>query len=340
MIKFIESKSPDFVRVSQILDACEKANQWANRGPVYDALRNAITEHAGLGQEIEVVPCANAGIALEAMARLLAARAGRMLRWVVSDFSFRNLGRGYFSNTIVVDCDARGLIDATAVKNLPEDAWDGLIMVNPFGQGSPSDFEAARALVQGKYLLLDNAAGFGTNIPDLPWQAVSLHHTKPYGVGEGGFAVVPTHHADAFYGLLNYGDLPDPPDSWLNNGKISDISCAYILDRLERAGAWRPAYFEQSARIDALAIAAGYKPLTPLNSEVPAMSRGYIAPQDVPLSRLSAARHIIFGKYYKPMTDKPVAAQLFRRLINIPTHPDMAQATDSVITDDLYALIS
>lgn len=338
VLKFINSKSFDHARIAEILEACSKANQWANRGPVYQELRDAMAVHTGLGPDTVAMPCANAGIALEGMARLLAAKAGRPLRWVVCDFSFQNLGRGYFADAIVVDSDSRGMLDLEFANRLPPSAWDGLIVVNPFGQAQPKDFEPAIALARDKYLLIDNAAGLGTRMPAWPWQAISLHHTKPYGVGEGGLAIIPTDSEEPLYSLLNYGNVPEPPDSWLNNGKISDIACAYILDRLQRVPDWTGGYFEQAERIEKLAIQVGLTPLMPVNHHVPAMSRAYLAPEAIPIDRLRTTRHATFGKYYKPLTRLVNASDLYNRLVNIPTHPDMAQASDDMIIEDLRRL--
>ena len=69
-------------------------------------------------------------------------------------------------------------------------------------------------------------------MPDWPYQSFSLHHTKPYGAGEGGLFLSPRDEAEAIYALLNFGPFDDNCSVWLNNGKLSDIACAFQLDRL------------------------------------------------------------------------------------------------------------
>lgn len=341
MFKFVESKTPNYQRISQILDKCTETGQWANRGPVYESFREATHVYAHLPDDVAVVPCANAGLALEGMARRLSQQADRSLRWVVSAFSFRNIGRGYFTEALTVDCDNSGLLDTSAVAALDSETWDGMIIVNPFGLAQPSDLTSLIELGKslGKHILIDNAAGFGARLPDWPWQSISFHHTKPYGVGEGGLAIVPVDQAEPLYELFNYGVLPEPPSAWLNNCKISDVSCAFLLDRLERASDWVPAYLEQAERVDAVAIGSGLRPLFPLNPVVPAMSRAYVAEVAFPLESLFAAKFVCFGKYYQPVADLPSAQSLYARILNIPAHPDMARLGENAFRDDICRVI-
>ena len=115
MIKFVAGKVPDMARIAALLQRCEQQNQWANCGPLYHQLADAYADHFGLSPDRVVTPCANAGIALEAMARRLARIDGRPLRWVGSAFSFQNLARGYFSDMALVDCTDEGLIPTALV---------------------------------------------------------------------------------------------------------------------------------------------------------------------------------------------------------------------------------
>ena len=97
-IAFLPGHRAAIEGISVGLERCCRSNHWANRGPLYRLLAERYTEHFGLAADRAITPCANGGIALEAIARLFALRAGRKLRWVGSSFSFANLGRGYFSD--------------------------------------------------------------------------------------------------------------------------------------------------------------------------------------------------------------------------------------------------
>jgi dTDP-4-amino-4,6-dideoxygalactose transaminase len=203
------------------------------------------------------------------------------------------------------------------------------VVTNVFGLWR--DFEAyiAFARTSGKAMLIDNAAGIDQQVPDWPYQAFSLHHTKPYGIGEGGFLLSPRDEAETIYQLLNYGKVDGANRSqWLNNGKLSDIACAYHLDRLAQHGDWAPRYREQATRIAKIAVNAGLRPLIPTEGVPLATSHAYLAPQPVPLERLQQSRRLTFGKYYKPLSADATARGIFDCLVNIPTHPDIASLSD------------
>ena len=82
-VKFVEAKCPDMKLVTRLLDECAAVNQWANFGPLYHRLADEYADHMNLGPGLALTPCANAGIALEMVARAMAADAGQpKLRWI------------------------------------------------------------------------------------------------------------------------------------------------------------------------------------------------------------------------------------------------------------------
>lgn len=332
---FIENKVPDIGRISSLLDQCRIVNRWANRGPLFDALAASFAEHVNLAPDRRFVPCANGGIALEAMARLHAIHAGRKLRWVASAFSFSNLGRGHFADVIFVDCDLRGLLDIDAIKAMPCDAFDGLILTNPHGLYADFSEFTQFARANGKALLIDNAAGMAREIPDWPWQSFSLHQTKPYGVGEGGLALVPAEQAEELYRLIAYDFVPQPADAWLNNGKISDIACAFILDRLQRVDKWSSLYRDQAKRVLRIAKELGFQPLRAEESDTPATSIPMLFHSPVSSEDTKLAARLPLAKFYKPLRPLPTVTGIFSHLVNVATHSDIALLTDDEIKADL-----
>ena len=298
-------------------------------------LARAFHEYLNLDSGRAVVPCANGGIALEALARLHDARAGKRHRWVVSSFSFRNLGRGYFSASEVVDCDTRGLLSIDALAEVPLDSWDGMVVTNPFGLWK--DFDRYRDLCarRGKALLVDNAAGVCRSIPSVDYQSLSLHHTKPFGVGEGGLAVLPSAHAEEFFELIDYRTLAPPrAGCWLANGKLSDPACAFLLDRLERSPEWVPRYEMQAVRILHIARRAGFRPLLPIDASTVATSLPFLADRPVPIPRLENP-NLTLGKYYEPLLPTPNAAAIHGRIVNVPSHPDVGRLDTETLAGTL-----
>jgi dTDP-4-amino-4,6-dideoxygalactose transaminase len=188
-------------------------------------------------------------------------------------------------------------------------------------------------------LLIDNAAGVSERIPDHDYQVFSLHQTKPFGAGEGGLVILPAEESELAAELLNYKTLRTAPTTWLNNGKISDLSCAYLLDRLERYPEWGPLYQYQATRVAQLAEQAGLSRLFPYPNNSIATCLPFLAPRPLDLARLDN-RGITLGKFYKPLAAMPNAQSIYARIVNIPSHPDVSRlGRDEFerILDDLVA---
>lgn len=332
-LDFVEKKRPDYRRVEELLAESAAANRWANRGPLYDRLSDALAAHMNLPPNLCCVLMANAGTALEAMARLKSERAGRTLRWAACAFSFRNLGRGYFHDVQFIDCGSDGLLDLEKCATLDRDTHDGLILTVPFGLETDLDRYIEFAETAGLELLIDNASGMQARAPQLAWQAFSLHHTKPYGVGEGGFAVVEKEDANALYELVDYASDKDGSADWLGNGKISDVSSAFQIDRLERADEWTPHYLDQRARVIEIAKTFGAHPLVNPPEFLPMTSVPLVMPAPISLEVVSNSQHLTLAKYYKPLKPLPVLSGLFAHLVNVPSHPDVAELSDAQIRD-------
>lgn len=345
VVSFVENKTIDMRRVVEFLGGATMFNRWANRGPAWHAASAAYQAYFSNLAGKRVVPVANGGVALEALANMISMRAGRPLRWCVSSFSFVNAGRGLFADALKVDCDDTGVLSLDALHTLDPDSFDGLVVTNPFGLMRDFGPFVAWQHQTGKPLVIDNAAGIACDVPDLPYQSFSLHHTKPFGVGEGGLAVVPEDEFEQFLGLLEYKPLP--PEAlpyWVNNGKVSEFSCASHLVRLETSPGWLPRYHEQAQRVVEIATRAGFRPLLPHDplgagdGGAPAMSLPFVAPHIVPVDALRNDRFCL-AKYYKPLARTPIAETLFEHLVNAPAHPDMARLTDAEIGRVLEAVL-
>lgn len=339
-IKFIEAKDPDLALVAELLEECRAVNQWANFGPLYHRLADEYAEHMNIAAGTALTPCANAGIALEMLARALAAKADRpKLRWIGSAFSFKNLGRGYFSDMEFLDCDDRGVLDFAALEQVSPDSFDGFIVTNPFGMCADFDRFIQFAKSTGKELLIDNAAGVGRSIPPWPWQVFSLHHTKPYGMGEGGLALSPESAAGFLQLLINYDKEPGDPSYWLNNGKVSDIACAFQIARLRTVGQWEAKYMEQRQRILEIFKSFGISPLLPIQGTAPINSLPMLIGAPVDKEKLDRPRTVDITRQYEPLADAPRVQQIFAQLINYPTHSDLGQLTDAELVRDIEALL-
>ena len=339
-MKFVENKDPDLARVAGLLETCASANQWANFGPLYHRLAADYAAHMGLGPGLTITPCANAGIGLEMLARALAAEADQpTLRWVGSAFSFKNLGRGYFADMQFVDCDAQGVLDTAQLAALPPDSFDGIIVTNPFGLLQDFSPFIRFAEQTGKKLIIDNAAGLGQVVPPWPWQVFSLHHTKPYGMGEGGLVMSPAAVADLLVLMINYDAVPIKPAYWLNNGKISDLSCAFHIARLQQVDQWKAGYLEQRARIAGLFASFGVQSLLPEAGAVPVNTLPVLMSGPIVPERLDVPRIVDITRQYQPLAPLPQAQAVYDQIINFPVHPELARLSDAQINRDITLLL-
>lgn len=327
-MRYVEDKRIDWQRVEEIAVLSERARQWTNFGPVSQALERVLEHLLRLPPERAVIMCASATVGLHALAGICAIKLGRTLRWAVCSYTFFSQRTGPFVDATLVDCDDHGLIDLDAVDALPEAAWDGLVVTNLFAGLRSARTYADFCTVRGKALMIDSAAAlFG---PDRGWpghpnEAISFHHTKPWGVGEGGCIIVDRADAELARSVINFGIGGGRSiRSLAGNGKLSDVASAPILERLERLPAWAPRYRAQRTRIEQLCELAQ----VPMLLEVPAEAISASVPvlANVAIERAEFAQHRFdVGKYYPPLDDAgEKARRIFSRIINIPAHPGMA----------------
>lgn len=336
-VAYVEEKQIDWQRVSQFLSLSERANRWTNFGPVSVVLERALEHVLRLPSGRAVVVASSGTAALFALAGLHAARSGRPLRWLVSAFGFFSTAVGPLADSVrILDCGRDGFLDLEAAGRLPEGSWDGMLVTNVFGLDRTLARYREFCRDRGKVLLIDNAAAlFGCDRTEAgtPDEIISFHHTKPWGVGEGGCAIVPRSDAHLLRRLLDFGvGAPASLKPFAANGKISDIACATILERLERLPSWSHSYRSQYRRLTKLAVEAGLKLLAPPPGDALSPCVPALAPAPVSADALGGGPFIM-RKYYRPLSpDAPKAADLYARIINIPAHPGMASLTcDSIV---------
>ncbi len=334
-ISFVENKPHPLDRVAEFLERSRGENHWTNFGPLNRALESVIGEITRLNPAKFCVGTSSGTTALYALAGLEAAKKGRPLKWVVSAYTFPCQRTGPLHDALIVDCDASGMLDLEAVSHLDESAWDGLIVTNLFGSQPDlkrfQEFAAAR----GKRLLIDGATallGVARDDPITPNEAISFHHTKPWGFGEGGCAIVDAADAELLRSIINFG-LTQSDSVWpyAFNGKLSEVAAASILERLERLPNWSFFYERQRRRLLELASQYELPLLTKTNPNSISSSIPVLAPRPVSLEQLSEQRFKV-QKYYRPLRPGfPVADDIFSRIVNIPCHPGMSAISSGEI---------
>jgi dTDP-4-amino-4,6-dideoxygalactose transaminase len=321
-ISFIENKSPDWNRVQQFLRLSIEANHHANGGPVSRLLEDAVACLLKLPSERKVVACSSATSGIFLATSLLAYRAGkRSLRWVTSAYGFFSCNVGPLADTRILDGDENGRFSLETLRGIPMDSWDGVIFTNLFAQHS--DWQDVRdfCLRHGKHFIVDNAVGLLDRPAASPApqeiEAISCHHTKPWGNGEGGLLIVDQADEAEIRSLTNFGArMPPQAHPHASNAKLSDLAAAGILDRLERIVQWSTFYRMQERRI--LSVIEDFDiPLRPLPGQTKAVSpRSHlplIAPNAAHTEKLTNP-YVVLRKYYRPLvaTPQPASAAMAR----------------------------
>lgn len=345
-VAFVEKKAVDFGFVEGALGASKERNHWTNFGPASERLEEELGRMLGLPSSRRAVVCASGTAALFGLAALAQYRAGRPLRWVTSAFGFHPARQGPFSEARLVDCDARAMLDLRALERLPEDAWDAVLVTNTFGAlEDPAPYQRL-CRERGKVLLLDSALGLDAHYRKQRHPAdeiVSFHHTKPWGMGEGGCAIVDAADADVLRSIFNFGTYRGHATGALSfNGKISDFACAFIQQRLRDFEALSPRYHLQHARIATIARRLGYEVLGGIDR------RRQATPAHVPLlaphpvgEKPLENRCVTLRKYYEPLErGHATADDLYARIVNVPCHPGLEALSEGALRDCLAALLS
>ena len=342
-LRFVEAKQIDWERIKRILAASERENHWTNFGPVSRRLEATLAEMLELHSDSAVVVTSSATAALFAIAGVSAAHMRCSVRWVTSAFGFFSTRIGPLASVQFVDCDDSGLLDLAHLAEMPEDSWDGLLVTNVFSARATMADYVQFCRQRGKAIIIDNAMcllGYDRTSLDAPPEIISFHHTKPWGFGEGGCAVVPRNDVPLVRNLVNFGHLAPPQLSmFAANGKLSELGAAAILQRLEQLQEWAPAYTAQWCRIAEIATAAGFNIF-----QKPAAGSviGFVpllAPRSVSAARIRASS-LPMAKYYPLLEDLPNARALYAHVVCVASHANLAALSDAIIEQELSSLLA
>ncbi len=349
-LAFIENKIADYSRIQALMQLSEQKNSYVNGGPISSLLEKFIHQLLDLDDNRAVVVCSSCTMGLKILAGLEAIKRGKPLRWLGSAFTFFSSYIATFSDINLVDCDQHGVLSEKILAGIPIDSYDGIVFTNVFGYHHDWRWLERFCRKHNKALVIDNALGLldrpdkGNNPSN---EAISCHQTKPWGAGEGGFIIVKKDEVATVRQLLNFGrGLPSWSWRYADNGKISDLACAAIYERMERIPSWGIHYQWQKKRCLAL-INSQNIALTALGEtqNSPPAYVSLLAKQPIAASALDNP-HFTLLKYYRPphldnqtaATAFPNANRLYQHIVNVPCHPDMVHIDNDTITNVLRAL--
>ena len=346
-IAYLENKRPNRRRVAEFLKASQQKNHWANGGPISRRLEETIAKITGLSYAKTVVACCSGTAALNALAGVHAIKQGRALRWAVSGYSFFSSFIGPFAGSIMVDCDEEGMLDLAALSSLSPELYDGVCVTNLFGLHPDLHRYEEFCQERKKVLIIDNAQGFfhvDRSRRDGPDEMISFHHTKPWGFGEGGCAIVAKEEEDLVRSVINFGVSLSPSVApFVFNGKMSDVAAAYILDRLENMEQWLSRCEKQWWRITGavrrahldLKLFPGSGDCFAGIGHIPILASCPIQAEELENDCF------VMRKYYRPPPEPNLirAQDIFARIINIPCHTEMAAVPANALTGVLTRIL-
>jgi dTDP-4-amino-4,6-dideoxygalactose transaminase len=193
IIPVMRPKLPSAARLVPYLNAIDSSRIYSNFGPLALSFEERLTQRFGLSSgTITTVANATLGLALALTAQ--GARPGSLCAipaWTFVASAHAATMVGLIPYFIDVNADTWAL-DPDAVANAiaGAPAAVGAVMpVAPFGR--PIDVAAWDRFQSrtGLPVVIDAAAGFDAVIPGAVPAVVSLHATKVFGVGEGGFVM-------------------------------------------------------------------------------------------------------------------------------------------------------
>lgn len=346
-IAFIEQKHVDETLVSKYLEDSANSNAWANNGPTVRKLKSFVSNLLNLDKnDMSASVTCNCTLSIKIAIQAAMYQEGRPLRWLTSSFGFLSSHLDELRDPTWLDCNKKGFLGFNQIQQQELSSYDGILITNVFGYSQDFSEYVDFAISNDKYLIIDNAAGLLSfskrSYSPKVFEVVSFHHTKVFGFGEGGLVICHNNQSGTVEKLINFGVKLDNNHLRLGtNAKMSEVSAAYILQRLTTMDQWLHLYQMQAKRIDNIASRAGLQRLLrPIKKKVDVVGHlPFLVNTPHTLDDL-ANPHFVFRKYYRPLISTPNASDIFSRIVNIPCHPDMANISSSDLYSILKAFIS
>jgi dTDP-4-amino-4,6-dideoxygalactose transaminase len=335
---WINFKQCDFVEISSELKQSFQLNQLTNYGPVVRKLEDYFTRELEVSSDKSVIVVVNAAIGLSALVSGINIQENRKLRYATQSFTFPCSGQGPLEDSQIVDIDE----DLSLDLNQVDENVDGIIVTNVFGLVSDIDKYVDWCRQREMILLFDNATvpftkykginsvNYGTGC------IISLHHTKPIGFGEGGLVIVDKKYESSIRKCINFGfEVINGKVIWNKNGmngKMSELSAAAILSYLqshknkmyEHQIKLYDYFAKQIENVPGVKLFPNYGTRTPFVSCLPLIFDKEITNDHLYQLDLS---NITARKYYTPLDNSPISNDIFKRILCLPCHVDVTEAT-------------
>lgn len=239
-VRWMNHKDIDIEEVNRNIAECLKTRCFSNNGKFVQTLQDNIKKLFDIDDDKDVLAVCNGSSGLNALVGGLNIHYERNLRWAVQAFTFPCSHQGLLRDSLVLDIDENMGPSLQQLAQMKSN-YDGVIVTNCFGTCVNIALYEQFCKENNKLLLFDNAACSYTRYDDksvLNYGVgcmVSLHHTKPIGIGEGGFIVFDKVYTESMKKAICFGYTDD--NKWLydanaGNYKMSEVAAIYILSYL------------------------------------------------------------------------------------------------------------
>jgi dTDP-4-amino-4,6-dideoxygalactose transaminase len=265
-------------------------NRWySNFGPLNRRFEAALARHFGVASG-SVVTVANATLGLTiALQDAADGRPGlcMMPAWTHVASPVSALAAGLTPWFVDVEPASWQLTPSAARHHLADAPGEtrAVLAVSPFGGAVDAEAWDQFTRETGVAVVVDAAAAFDTVRPARSaLQVVSLHATKPLGIGEGGFLLVGDEgRANRLRRMTNFGLDPDRISIFPGtNAKLSEYAAAVGLAALDAWPATRPQLISAARRFrKGLTSLPGVAPMPVLDGETAISTANVILPLPV-----------------------------------------------------------
>ena len=345
-LKFLENKKINKKNFYNILKPSITKNHYTNFGPVQLKLENYISNLIKLKKrKVLMLSSATSGIHL--LSKFFEYKLKKKITWIICDFNFFSANNLHLSKSIILDSNKLGLIDENILTNYLKKNKKknlGVIFANIFGQIKNWSIIRDICVKNNIPFFVDNATGLfrRPNNCKNDFEVISFHHTKPWGIGEGGCIIVPSHHYTILKNMTNFGSKNFKNlNSYSSNFKISDYSCALIYQRLGDVKKYSKTYQKtfkyifNIIRKNNLELKLFIKDSSKiLNSYTP-----YLCSKRIDNKRINKTKFITFKKYYKSLNNLKNSKSIYDRIICIPNNPELLKISQKRILEDLLFIL-
>ena len=343
-INLVPSKPINQTRVEELLNECKATNHYTNNGPLTRLLEQLIREKLVIDDDKDIVIVSNGTVALWVAVAAIELHHDKKLRWATQSFTFPPSAQGILKDVLIVDIDEEGGLELTDDLHL---SVDGIIVTNVFGNLVNIQKYVNWCEKFNKYLIFDNAATSysfyqGKNSVNYGnCSTLSFHHTKPIGFGEGGAVIIDKKFSKELRRLINFGiDESHGWHRWGGNYKLSDVSCAYIIQHLETL---HTIYNKTKSLFDYVIKRLPFsriKLFPNFSDEIGLVSCLTLLYENSEesleaIEKLSTV-DIFSRKYYYPLVNSSNAVKIFDKIVCIPLHYCMTEEDMEYIINILF----